>query len=97
MHCFLVCCCRYHCYCAVLEVVTVAVRGVVTVVAGAVITVNSLTSGGLPAVAIGDVFAVQSTIRSDGMDYFSNYERLDVITRYNYVQFFLIWHFLLFF
>ncbi len=64
-------------------------HGVIQSIAGAVITVNSLTNGGLPAVAIGDVFAIQSTVRSDGMDYFSNYERLDDITRYNYIQFFL--------
>jgi len=64
-------------------------HGVIASIAGNVMTVNSLTNEGLPAVAIGDVFAVQSTIRADGMDYFSNYERLDVVTRYNYVQFFL--------
>lgn len=64
-------------------------HGVVAAIAGNNVTVNSLTGGGLPAVAVGDVFAIQSTIRSDGMDYFSNYERLDTVTRYNYVQFFL--------
>ena len=48
-----------------------------------------MTNEGLPAVAIGDVFAILSTIRADGMDYFSNYERLDLVERYNYIQFFL--------
>lgn len=64
-------------------------HGVITDITGAVATVNSLTNVGLPAVAVGDIFALQSTVRADGMDYFSNYERLDTITRYNYVQFFL--------
>lgn len=52
------------------------------------VTIVSQTSVGLPAVAPGDLFAIQSTIKADGMDYFSNYERLQTITRYNYVQFF---------
>jgi hypothetical protein len=64
-------------------------HGVVAAITGNDITVNSLTSGGLPAVAVGDIFAIQSTVRSDGMDYFSTYERLDTVTRYNYIQFFL--------
>ena len=37
---------------------------------------------------IGDVFAIRSTISADGQDFFSNYERLDTVTRYNYIQFF---------
>lgn len=64
-------------------------HGVIASIAGLVATVNSLTNVGLPAIAVGDIFAIQSTVRADGMDYFSNYERLDTITRYNYVQFFL--------
>jgi hypothetical protein len=65
-------------------------HAVVTAITGGnTITVNSLTNEGLPAVATNDVFAIQSTIRADGMTSFSNYERTDVITRYNYVQFFL--------
>jgi len=64
-------------------------HGVIQSIAGNVATVNSLTNGGLPAVAVGVVFAIQSTVRSDGMDYFSSYERLEDITRYNYIQFFL--------
>jgi len=64
-------------------------KGVVTQIVGNDITVNSLTNEGLPAVAIGDIFAILSTIRADGMDYFSNYERLDLVERYNYIQFFL--------
>lgn len=64
-------------------------HGVIASIAGNVITVNSIVNLGLPAVASGDVFAIQSTLRSDGMDTFSTYERLETITRYNYVQFFL--------
>lgn len=63
-------------------------HGVIASISGSDIVVNSLTNLGLPAVAIGDVFAIQSTIEADGMDYFSNYERLETVTRYNYVQFF---------
>lgn len=65
-------------------------KGVITQVgAGNQIVVTSQTSDGLPAVAVGDVFAFQSTIESDGMDYFANYGRMETITRYNYIQFFL--------
>jgi len=64
-------------------------HGVIQSIAGNTITVNSLTNKGLPAVTTADIFAIQSTVRADGMDYFSNYERLEDITRYNYIQFFL--------
>ena len=53
------------------------------------ITVNSITNLGLPAVAVGDVISVQSSIMSDGMDNFNIFERLETVTRYNYIQFFL--------
>lgn len=64
-------------------------KGIVRVIAGLNVTVESQTSAGLPAVAVGDIFSIQSTIYGDGMDTFSNYERLETITRYNYVQQFL--------
>ena len=64
-------------------------QGVIVDITGSTVTVNSVTGLGLSAVAIGDIFAIRSTIISDGMDYFSNYSRLETITRYNYVQFFL--------
>jgi hypothetical protein len=64
-------------------------QGVIVDITGSTVTVNSLTNQGLPAVAIGDSFSIRSTIVADGMDYFSNYSRLETITRYNYVQFFL--------
>jgi len=53
------------------------------------ITVESQTSAALPAVAVGDIFATQSTIVADAATDFSNYERMEVIERYNFVQFFL--------
>jgi len=62
---------------------------VVAVGPGNQITVNSLTNSGLPAVSNLDIFSVQSSIMADGMDTFSVYERLETVTRYNYVQFFM--------
>jgi hypothetical protein len=65
-------------------------KAVIRSVTGATtIAVESQTSGSLPGVAVGDIFAVQSTIMADAMDYFSNYERMETVTRYNFVQFFL--------
>lgn len=64
-------------------------KAVVKSIVGLNVTVESQTSAGLPAVAVGDIFSIQSTIQADGMDYFSNYERLETVTRYNYIQLFL--------
>lgn len=64
-------------------------KAIVKSIVGAVVTVESQTSSGLPAVAANDVFSIQSTIYGDGMDTFSNYERMDTVTRYNYIQLFL--------
>ena len=64
-------------------------HAVITDITGLNVTVNSLTNAGLPAVAVGDIFAVEATIRADAMDSFSNYSRMETITRYNYIQFFL--------
>jgi voltage-gated potassium channel Kch len=64
-------------------------KAVIKSIAGLNVTVESQTSDGLPAVAAGDIFAIMSTIQADGMDYFSNYERLETITRYNFIQEFL--------
>lgn len=64
-------------------------KGIIQVIAGLNVTVASQTSAGLPAVAIGDIFSIQSTIYADGMTSFSNYERMQTITRYNYIQLFL--------
>jgi len=64
-------------------------KGTIVNIAGNTVTVNSHTGFGLSQVFAGDVFAVQSTVVADGMDYFSDYSRLDTIQRHNYVQFFL--------
>jgi len=64
-------------------------EGVVVSIAGNIVTINSLTGGSLPGVAAGDVLAIRSTIMADADDAFSHYDRTEVITRYNYVQFFL--------
>ena len=61
-------------------------KAVVVGILGLVVTVNSQTSVGLPAVAVGDIFAVQSTTNADGRDHFNDYSRLETITRYNYIQ-----------
>lgn len=64
-------------------------KGIVRSIVGNVVTVASLTSIGLPAVAVGDVFSIQSTIQGDGMTTFSHYSRMNTVTRYNYIQLFL--------
>lgn len=63
-------------------------EGVITAISGSTITVSSRTSVGLSAVAVGDVFAIRSSIEGDGSNDFSIYDRLETVTRYNYVQFF---------
>ncbi len=60
-----------------------------TIASATTVTVESQTSDSLPVTAVGEIFATQSTIIADGMNYFSNYERMDTVERYNYVQFFL--------
>lgn len=64
-------------------------EGVIKSISGNTLTIGSRTSAGLPAVAVGDVFAIRSTIMADGADDFKTYHRTEVVTRYNYVQFFL--------
>ncbi len=64
-------------------------KGNIIAITGNNITVNSYTSEGLPAVTDGDIFSIQSTIIGDAMDKFQNYERTEVIERFNFVQFFL--------
>ncbi len=61
-------------------------KGVVVAKTATTITVNSLTSVGLPAVAAAEIFAIQSTTNADGRDHFNDYSRLETITRYNYIQ-----------
>ena len=64
-------------------------KAVVKSIAGLNVTVESHTSAGLPAVAVGDIFAIVGYVQADGMDYISNYERLETITRYNFIQEFI--------
>lgn len=54
-----------------------------------VITVRSFTGLGLPAVADDDVFSIRSSIDGDGYTGFVTFERLETVTRYNYIQFFM--------
>ena len=58
-------------------------------IAGLVITVNSHTGLGLPAVAVGNIFAIQSSINADARDHINIYTRMDVVERYNYIQQFI--------
>lgn len=64
-------------------------KAIVRSIVGLVVTVASLTSDNLPAVADGDIFAIHGTIQGDGASSFSHYDRMDVVERYNYIQFFL--------
>lgn len=63
-------------------------KAVIVNVVGNDVTVNSLTSEGLPAVAVGEVFATQSSITADARDHFNVYSRMETVERYNYIQFF---------
>lgn len=53
------------------------------------VTVASLTGGALPAVAANDVFSIQGPTIGDGIASFSHYDRIQTVTRYNYIQMFL--------
>ena len=64
-------------------------KGTVIAIAGNVITVRSHTSVGLSAVAVGEIFAVQSTINADARDHINIYTRTNVVERYNYIQQFI--------
>ena len=66
-------------------------KGTITAISGNVLTVRSYSGLGLPAVtnvAPATVLAIQSANSADGIDYFGNYERVDLVKRYNYVQLF---------
>jgi hypothetical protein len=64
-------------------------KAIVRTIATLNVTVASLTSVGLPAVAAGDVFAILGPAYADGQSDFSHYDRMSVVTRYNYLQRFL--------
>ena len=53
------------------------------------VTVASQTSVGLPAVASGDIFSIGGPVMADGENAFYHYDRMQTVTRYNYVQMFL--------
>ena len=63
-------------------------KATITGISGNVLTLKSYSGGSLPAVASGDVIAIQSANSADGIDYFGNYERIVPVKRYNYVQLF---------
>lgn len=62
---------------------------IISVGPGNQIVVESRTSDGLSAILVNDEFSIQSTIEPDGANGIENYERLQTITRYNYIQFFI--------
>ena len=64
-------------------------EAVITDITGNTVTLSSLTNSGLSAIAISDVFSIRAATMGDGQNQFDNYQRLETITRYNYVQFFL--------
>lgn len=64
-------------------------KGTVVDITGLVVTVNSHTGYGLPAVAVGDSFAIQATVNADARDHLNTYGRLSVVERYNYIQQFI--------
>lgn len=64
-------------------------HGVVTAVGATTMDVTpSSSSGGLPTVNIGDVFANISTVDHDGSEGFTQYFRAAVTEKYNFVQLF---------
>src|ERR1700748_1767730 len=64
-------------------------QAVVQSISGNNVTVNSHTSDGLSAVAPGDSFAIMAYNSYDGTNRLTDYERLNTITRYNFIQLFL--------
>lgn len=61
-------------------------KAIVRSISGNNVTVASLTSVGLPAIAATDTFAIAGPLIGDGDSSFYNYTRMQVITRYNYIQ-----------
>lgn len=64
-------------------------KGIIRSIAVLNVTIASHTSLGLPAVTAGDIFAIQAPLYADGASSFSHYDRMQTVTRYNYVQQFL--------
>lgn len=63
--------------------------GIVRSVTGNVFVIASQTGKGLPAVTTGDVFAIKSAVQGDGATGFSHFDRMETVTRYNYIELFL--------
>lgn len=64
-------------------------QAVVQTIVGNNVTVASHTGDGLSAVNPGDSFAIMAYNSYDGTDRLTDYERLNTITRYNFIQLFL--------
>ena len=64
-------------------------KGIVRAIVGNVLSIESNTSMGLPAAAVGDILIPMSTFRTDGQSLFQTYQRVQTIERYNYLQGFL--------
>ena len=64
-------------------------KGTVVNIVGNVITVNAHTGFGLSAVAVGEIFAIQSSINADARDHINIYSRMDTVERFNYIQSFI--------
>lgn len=64
-------------------------QAVVQTIVGNNVTVASHTSDGLSAVAPGDVFAILKYNSYDGTNRLTDYERMNTITRYNFIELFL--------
>jgi hypothetical protein len=76
---------------AVNDVVTYpdGTKGIVRLISTLNVTIASMSNLGLPAVAVGDIFSILGPLYADGQSDFSHYERMQTVTRYNYIQQFL--------
>lgn len=77
--------------CAADDVVTYpdGTAGIIRSITGTTVVIASQTGKGLPAVTSGDVLSVQGPTQGDGASGFSHFDRMETVTRYNYIQMFL--------
>lgn len=61
-------------------------KAIVRSFSGNNVTVASNTSVGLPAIAATDIFSIGGPLMADGENTFYHYDRMQTVTRYNYVQ-----------
>ena len=61
-------------------------KAIVRSFSGNNVTVASNTSVGLPAIAATDVFSIGGPLMGDGDNAFEHFDRMQTVTRYNYVQ-----------